>query len=265
MATLNSSIPSANLNYAGAGNGPSLTRHVASYTDQRIVWFKGVDNLLDITISGSDRRPISLLNKEITLTMWDRITGTTIFRRRVMPTTAENGQGRLTVYARDLMTLPAGLYQLGATIVDSMGLETALTWNRARQGAFDVEVKDAVVPTSRTTYEVTGWLNDNGNLASSPLNGPNFYRKDLSLFTVGIYASNWTGSVIIQATMDEVITGSTLWANLRPQDSSVFLLPLNGFTGIDPYNFYAGVRWLRTVISPDQSNAGTLDKILIRV
>ena len=43
MATLNLTVPTATLNYAGAGTGPSTTRHVASYTDQRIVWFKGVD------------------------------------------------------------------------------------------------------------------------------------------------------------------------------------------------------------------------------
>ena len=84
MATLNSSIPTATLNYAGASTGHSTTRHAPGYTDQRIVWFKGVDNILDITLTGTDRRPVSLLRRELTVTMWDRTTGTTIFRRRAM-------------------------------------------------------------------------------------------------------------------------------------------------------------------------------------
>lgn len=265
MANLNSSIPTANLNYAGAGTGPSLTRHVASYTDRRVIWFKGVDNLLELTVSGSDRRPVSLLNRELTITMWDRTTGTTIFRRRAMPVVAENGQTRLTVFARDLMTIPEGIYQLGATFVDGNGLETALTWNRAQQAVFDVEVKDAVVPTNRTTIEIDTWTQVDGKYVSSAVNGPSFYRKDTTLFTVALYASNYSGRVIVQGTLDEVVTGSTLWANLKPQEYTTSNLDLAGYTGIDPYNYYGGVRWLRTVRADSPSNAGTLDKILIRV
>lgn len=265
MANLNLSVPTANLNYAGLGTGPGLTRHAALYTEQRITWFKGVDNLLDITVSGSDRRPVSLLNRELAVTMWDTVTNTTIFRRRAISTVAENGQARLTVFARDLMTLPAGLYQLGATFIDSNGIETALTWNRAQKGAFDVEVKDAVVPTARSTAEVTNWTLTNGVYISSAINGPLYYRKDTGMFTVAIYASNFTGSVVVQGTLDEVITGTTLWANLKPQDFTTATLTLNGFTGIDPYNFYGNVRWLRTVRNSAPSNAGTLDKVLIRV
>jgi hypothetical protein len=265
MATLNSSIPAATLNYAGAGTGPSTTRHAPGYIDQRIVWFKGVDNILDLTITGSDRRPISLLRRELTITMWDRTTGSTIFRRRAIPTVAENGQARLTVFARDLMTLGSGIYSLGATFVDAEGLETALTWNRAQQGAFDVEVKDAVVPTSRNTFEITEYTNSNNKHVSGAFNGPQFYRKDTSLFTVALYGSNWTGNVVVQGTMDENVTGTTLWANLKPQDYETHNMVLNGYTGIDPYNFYAGVRWIRVVKTDSPSNAGTLDKVLIRV
>jgi hypothetical protein len=267
MATLNLSIPSATLNYAGAGTGPSTTRHVAGYTDQRIVWFKGVDNILDISVIGSDRKPVSLLRREVTLTMWDRTTGTTILRRRVMPTIAENGQARLTVFARDLMTLGSGIYSLGATFVNAEGLETALTWNRAQQGAFDVEVKDAVVPTSRATAEITEYLQTQttGAWVSTSMNGPQFFKKDSSLFTVGVYARNWTGSIVVQGTMDESIVTSTLWADLKPQDYTTAILNFSGYTGIDPYNYYGGVRWLRIKRIDNLSNAGTLDKVVVRV
>jgi hypothetical protein len=82
---------------------------------------------------------------------------------------------------------------------------------------------------------------------------------------VALYGSNWTGRVIVQGTLDETVTGSTLWGNLKPQDYETHNLDLNGYTGIDPYNFYAGVRWLRIVKQDSLSNAGTLDKVLIRV
>lgn len=265
MATLNSSIPTATLNYSGAGTGPSATRHAPSYTDQRITWFKGVDNLLDLTITGADRRPVSLLRRELTITMWDRETGATIFRRRAMPTVAENGQARITVFARDLMTLGSGLYAVGATMINEDGLELVLTWNRAMQGVFDVEVMDAPVPTSRSSNTITEWTVSNELVVSSAFNGPAFYKKESSLFTVGIYATNYTGTVIVQGTMDENITGSTLWANLKAQDYSVTTLDLLGFTGIDPYNYYGGVRWVRVIKSDSPSNAGTLNKIIIRV
>jgi hypothetical protein len=163
------------------------------------------------------------------------------------------------------MTIPSGIYSLGATMIDAEGLETALTWNRAQQAAFDIEVKDAVVPTSRSSNEITTWTNTSGQLVSGAFNGPQYYRKDTSLFTVGIYASNWTGSIIVQGTLDEVVTGNTLWADLKPQDYTTAQLDLVGYTGIDPYNFYAGVRWVRVIKSDSPSNAGTLDKVLIRV
>jgi hypothetical protein len=180
-------------------------------------------------------------------------------------TVAENGQSRLTVFARDLMTTPEGIYQLGATFVDGNGLETALTWNRAQQAVFDVEVKDSVIPTSRTTIEVDEWTQINGVWVSSAVDGPSYYRKDITLFTAALYASNYSGRVVVQGTLDEVVTGSTLWANLKPQDYTTANLDLAGYTGIDPYNYYAGVRWLRTIRIDSLSNSGSLDKILIRV
>lgn len=269
MATLNSSTPLASLNYAGIGTGPSSTRHAALYTDQRIVWFKGVDNLLNLVITGSDRHPVNLLLRELTIVFWDRETGTTIFRRRAIPTIPENGQAQLKIFARDLMTLGPGIYSLASTIVDAEGLETALTWNRAQQATLDIEVKDAVVPTSRATHEILHFTNISGLLGpmvvSSAYNGPLYYRKDTGLFTVGIYASNYTGSIKVQGTLDEIVGTETLWADLKPQDYATAKLDLNGYTGIDPYNFYAGVRWVRVVKSDHISNAGTLDKILVRV
>lgn len=271
MATLNLTIPTATLNYAGAGTGPSATRHVPGYTDQRIVWFKGVDNVLTLNIVGSDRKPVSLLRRELTITMWDRETGSTIFRRRALPTVAEDGMAKVVILARDLMTLGSGIYALGATFVDAEGFETALTWNRAMQGAFDVEVKDAVVPTSRQSAEITEYVNIGTDsqgvdkFVSGSMNGPSFFRKDTSLFSVAVYASNWTGTLIIQGTMDENITTSTLWADLKPQDTASALLEYNGYTGIDPFNYYAGVRWLRIRRIESPSNAGTLDKVVVRV
>jgi hypothetical protein len=184
---------------------------------------------------------------------------------------AENGQARVVVFARDLMTLGSGLYSVGATFVDAEGFETALTWNRAMQGAFDVEVKDAVVPTSRQSAEITEYVNigtdptGTDNFVSGSVNGPLFFRKDNSLFSVAIYASNWTGQIVVQGTMDENITNATMWANLKPQDYTTHNLNFRGYTGIDPYNFYAGVRWLRIQRIESPSNAGTLDKVIIRV
>ena len=179
MATLNLTIPSVSLNYAGAGTGPSSTRHVPDYTDQRLVWFKGVDNLLDITIVGADRRPVSILRRELTITMWNRETGSLIFRRRAMPTTPESGQARLVVLARDLAALGQGLYTIAATFIDDRGYETALTWNRARVAAFDIEVKDAPFPTTRSTNEVTNYtyISEEANKiwASSSFDGPSFF------------------------------------------------------------------------------------------
>lgn len=265
MPTLHSDTVSAILNYAGAGTGPTSTRHAPSYTDQRLVWFKGVDNILHFTVTAIDRRPLNLEQKEITITMWDRTTGSIIFRRRLEEVSPITGQAKLNVLARDLMTVGSGIYVLGATIVDSEGLETALTWNRAQQAAFDIEVKDAPIPTSRATHEVSTFTDIGGTLTSSAYNGPHFYRKDSNLFTIAIYSSNWSGNIVVQGTLDDNVTGSTLWANLTPQDASSPIIGLTGFTGIDPFNYYAGVRWVRIIKTNSPSNAGTLDKLLVRV
>ena len=268
MGTLNSTVAKANLNYAGAGTGSSLTRHHASYTDRTIRWFQGVDNLLDLTISGSDRRPLSLLHKEVMLILWDSYTSTTIFKRRAVPTVAENGQARLTIYARDLMTSPPGRYVLSATIVDGRGLETALSWDRSQRAHWDVEIMEAVVPFSRSTFEITNFpvfITSGSGYASSATNGPSYYRKDTSLFSTAVYCSNYTGTLKIQGTLDDNIVADTLYADLIPQDGSTAVITYTGFTGIDPFNYYAGVRWLRACKTDDVTNAGTIDKILIRV
>lgn len=266
MVYLNSTAVTANLNYSGAGTGPSLTRHVASYTDRRIIWFKGVDNQLEIIISGSDRRSLNLINREVALTLWDRTLGTVIFRRRAVATHPERGQLKLVVFARDLMTVAEGFYTLGATMVDENGLEVALAWDRSGRAEFDVEIKDAPIPTSRHTEIIDNWLLSDGRYVSSAVKGPFLLHKDSALFTVACYANNYTGSVIVQATQDDTIDGiSTLWADLRSQESNSVELMFQGYTGIMPYNFHAGVKWIRTIKKDSPLNSGSLDKILIRV
>jgi len=270
MPTLNTQFPSTTLNYSGHGSAASTTRHHALSTDQRIVWIKAIDNKLAINITGIDRHPLNILDSNITVTMWNSAAGTTIFRRRVEVVNAASGQAMLVIFARDLMMLSPGIYSLGATIIDAEGLETALTWNRAHKGSMDVEVKDAVVPTSRATYEISSFqsISDSTNfikIVSSAYNGPSYFRMQGGMFTAGIYATNYTGQIIIQGTQTDVITTGTLWSDLVPEGATSPLLELHGYTGIDPYNIYAMVRWIRIQKIDGETNVGTIDKILVRV
>lgn len=254
------------LNYTGQAPGVSRTRHVPSYTSRRFIWSTGVDNIINITVTREDRRPMNIINREIVFTFWDAKSGTTYFRRTASLVDPSVGQLRLIVPAALTADIPRGLYNLSATIVDSDGYETVLSWDQDQRGSFDVELKDDVMPPPKVTDVIDSWTLSDGIYVSSAIDGPTISTVGSGLFSVAVYATNYSGIIKIQGSLDQTMNGiNTLWADLAAEGYVSSDLVLTDYTGIVPLNFRSNMRWIRAARTDDPGNTGTLDKILVRV
>lgn len=262
---LSSITPSVTLNYAGHGTGASRTRHVPSYTHRKLVWNLGTDNILDITVNQADRQPMNIVGRDIVFSFWDAKSGLTYFRTRAQHSTPESGALRLVVPASTTAAIEPGLYNLSATIIDGDGFETAMTWDQDHRGSIDVELRSDVMPPSRVTDVLDLWTLSDGVYVSSAVEGTSNGLRNKGLFSTAVYATNYTGTLVVQGTLDQTINGmNTLWADLADTDGSNSIT-LEDFTGILPLNYHYNMRWIRVTRSDHPANAGTLDKVLIRV
>lgn len=266
MPVLNSINPAVTLNYAGRAQGASRTKHISSYTSRRLSWSTGLDNIVDITVAGQDRNPMNLLNRDLIFTLWDRKQGTTFFRKRAIMIDPANGMVKLVVSANDTRGLESGLYNLSASIVDADGYETLLSWDQDQAGTMDVELRDNIAPPARPTSVLDSWTLSDGIYVSSAVAGPASVGSPSELFSAAIYATDYRGTLKIQGTMDLTMNGmNMLWADLKPEGAITASIILTGYTGILPFNFRSGMRWLRVTRTDSESNTGSLDKILLRV
>lgn len=254
------------LNYTGQAPGASRTRHVPSYTSRRFTWSTGVDNIVDITVAGADRRPMNIINREIAFTFWEAKSGTTYFRRTAILVEPAAGQLRLIVPASLTAAIPRGLYNLSATIIDADGYETVLSWDQDQRGSFDVELRDDVMPPPRATNIIDSWTLSDGIYVSSAIDGPTVSTVGSGLFSVAIYSTDYSGTIKIQGSLDQTMNGlNTMWADLAPEGLAGSDIILTDHSGITPLNFRSNMRWIRAVKTNAVGNTGSLDKILIRV
>lgn len=224
-----------------------------------------MDNMVDITVTQGDRRPMNIIDRDVVFTMWDYNSGVTYFRSRAMPVTPESGALRLIVPAAATAALSAGLYNLSATIVDSDGYETLLTWDQDHRGSLDVELNNDIMPPSRVTDIIDTWTLSDNAYVSSAVEGTITGSRHKGLFSVAVYSTNYSGTLRIQGTLDLTMNGmNTLWADLRDLEGNTALV-LDDASGITALTFRSNMRWLRVTRVDDSSNTGTLDKVLIRV
>jgi len=90
--------------------------------------------------------------------------------------------------------------------------------------------------------------------------GDSYYGFTDGIHTVAIYPNNFLGSLELQATLAET-PGANDWFNITLKNGTT--ASYSNANDVDAYTFTGNFLYLRVKITPQPSNSGSIDKILL--
>lgn len=233
--------------------------------DRIIKIYKGADSFLSFRIKNQDRKPVSMSGKNATAYFKKNGAAVASLSRPLLVTGTFDGECELLIHEKDIRNLQTGLYHLTITLTDSNGVTRTLYSDYNQRAAATVEIVDDQLPNLSESIELTQFydLQNNDVYYSDIYSGDAQSFDKAGLHTFAIYATNFSGKVYAEGTLDLQGTNNSRWFELSLSLANKYIL-LTNFSGVDAYNFTGNLMWVRFRYEPDQNNTGTLDKIVYR-
>ena len=236
---------------------------------------KSVNNTIKFTVKNQDQKPINISGETFTFNLVNKDTGGVLLEKACTTvddgsTVATRGVAELTLSESDTAGLVSKFYKFSVhRTINGTGKYPAYA-NTYFGIEGTIEIVDEVYPAFTASTELpntdfvrpltTNFYRQNGQITeyfSSLYNAQPEYKRNGATHTVTYYSNSYTGDLTIQGTLDSQVTADTSWVDLSTINlTSSDTIGYQNVTGI--YNY------LRFKHLPDNSNTGTLDKVLVR-
>lgn len=222
--------------------------------------YKGIDNTLEFRLMNADQKPVNLANYTPRLVAFDENKTQVLDKQgTVLDDGSTTTRGLFTVTIGDNDTLNIDGQFLSYTVFlknDTTNLNE-ITYNDVAFNACDtIEVETCAFPGPKPTYSINTFIQDDTVWNSESIEAHPAINGNEALHTMVVYTDTYVGNVIIQATLENQITGTTNWADITT-------LTFDGTeTQPKPANFNGVFSYLRAKASADP--AGKISKILVR-
>lgn len=226
--------------------------------------YRGIDNRLQFRLLNADQKPV-------------RVTGTPVFvafdenNSKVLEysaTVTDDGSTRdsrglfeVTITDNDLLGIRQQYLHYNIYLQENFEDRTLTYSNRNFDSAGTIYIDGKSFPGPKPSATVDNFYPVNntwiaGNTAADSIYAHPGLNGNDALHTAAVYTTGYTGSVKIQATLENQISGQNNWFD-------VITLEFDG-TETEPTvaNFNGIYRYLRFVL--DSNPAGTIQKILVR-
>jgi hypothetical protein len=214
--------------------------------------YRGVDNRIDFQVRNSDQKSQNITGSTVVFNMFTQNTQELVISRECTIVDAVSGKIFVNLTENDLQSLSFGFYNYSLYTVSSLGIKTPL-YGDSQFGAIGqleviANVYGEVVPTEViTTFNVI----DNYRVSSAIDARPEL-NSNSALHSFAFYGTNYSGTVVIQGSLDENSTGEN-WIDLETISLSNSTINYKNVNGI--------WSWFRIKHTPV---AGTVDKVLYR-
>lgn len=232
--------------------------------------FRGAKTTIDFKIRDLNSQVIDLTGKKVILNVFNYTTNEFQFYKELEVVDPIRSQSRAVFDVVDTIDLAPGYFYYSLTSVDQDTSEpyyidetaNALSYFELVEGVMPYPMKTINVTPEEFT-PMTGTLNDDLDYwVAGPYKGDaNMYRDD-GLHTVVVYGDDFTGQFYIQVSLnDEPIQDD--WFDIW-LDELVSWKNYDHFTGIEPFNFKANVKWVRFKYIQQPGQEGQIKKISYR-
>jgi len=236
---------------------------------------KGVANTIKFTVKNQDQKPLDISGETLTFVMVNKETGAVYVEKTCTTvddgsTTATRGVATLTLNESDTASLVSKFYKFSVYRTVSGTGKYPTYANTYYEVAGNIEIVDQVYPafTDSTTLPNTdftrpltnNFYSHNGQVTeyySSIYDAQPEFKRNGAVHTITYYSNGYTGDLTVQATLDGQVTADTSWVDLTT-------INLTSSDAIGYANVTGVYNYLRLKHLPDNSNTGTLDKVLVR-
>ena len=217
---------------------------------------RGIDNTITFEVKNSDHKPVSILN---TYTPYVEVfTEDDVLLKKYIGTIKETstplykGQFTITISDGDTLNIDGQYLKYTVYLKLNSNQSHTLTYADSQFGIEGtIELTGNAFPGAKDSKVVDTFINN----VSETVDGEPQINSNEGLHTAVFYTTNYTGDVEIQGTLDE--NTSNAWFTIDTFSVATPAQPVyKNFNGV-----FSHIRFKHT---PDVSNSGTLDKILVR-
>lgn len=229
--------------------------------------YKGIDNVLEFKLINADQKGISLAGKTAKFVAFDENKNLIIEHDGVAiagdDSAATRGLFQVTITENDLSNVKQQYLSYNIYLTDTNNQKT-LTYTDSHFGGNGIiYVSAEQFPGPSITFSVSTFVETSGQSGivdsvwnSESVDAQPAINGNEALHTAAIYTNTYVGTVKVQATLDNQVTGTTKWADVATVT----------FTGSEttpiPVNFNGVFSHIRFQASADPDNKIT--KILVR-
>lgn len=215
--------------------------------------YRGIDNDIRVNLKNRDQKPVSILDKTVTLVIIDKETSTTTISRTVEAIDPHKGVGKIKLTEGDMLNLDAKFYTYAFKVVDGED-NTQIGYSDDTYGANGtIELVEGVYPTFK---ESTKEDFSAGNTGSTLYLDQNINRNSALHTAVVSFSSAFTGTLQVQGTLNPT-TGSVDANDFITIDTKTYSAQEDNVT-FNWTGVYAAIRFVRA------TTTGTLSQVLYR-
>jgi hypothetical protein len=228
--------------------------------------YKGIDNTFTVKLLNGDQKLLNAVGQTLFWTLLDRDTSEVRLQTSVVVDGSFNSSVPVTIREGDLEIVNSGKYVYSTYLVDASKKKTILYGDSQYGASVPVEVISNSFPQIYPSQEIksssftnSGYVGSTGSsLYTSALNSrPELNNHNNSLHTAAVYSTNYSGTVYVEATLENGVTDVTNWAIASSMTISVS-------DTLNYINFNGVYTFVRFRMVAGNTNVGTVDKILYR-
>lgn len=214
--------------------------------------YRGVDNRIDFQIRNSDQKSLSISGLTVVFNMFTQDTNELVVSRDCTVVDVVKGKIFVTLTENDLQSLSFGFYNYSLHTVNSLNQKAPLYGDSQFGAIGQLEVISNVYGEVVPTEIITTFGQVDSNRISEAIDAKPHLNSNSALHTFAFYGSNYSGTVIIQGSLDENSNGNN-WIDLETMSLTNSSISYKNVIGI--------WSWFRIKHTPA---SGTIDKVLYR-
>jgi hypothetical protein len=234
------------------------TEYRPVYKRQALV-YKGIDNVLEFRLLNADQKPINTQGYTPKFRAYDQNDSLVIEHDGTVlddGSSATKGLFTITVTENDLLNLTDEFLKYSIYLVDENTDERILTYTDTHFGADStLRISADAFAAPKESKTITTFFDAGSTYVTSAIDSEPALNNNEALHTAAIYTNGYIGTVSVEATLENQISGTTDWATLETLT----------FTGSEteptPVNFNGVFSYIRFRTSADPV---TIPKILVR-
>lgn len=250
---------------------PNYNRPMINYNTKV---YKNNFNTIDLVIRNNDRRPVRLVDCQLSMLIEHSATKTLILEKACSVTDELKGRAQIVLTPDDTANWSLGGYNYMVKLTRPYESQEFLSTDINNNAFGNFELLDSVggvfVPAetllgNELTPITVDWDGRDTHLVSGAIPAANTVGNNSGLFTIVFYQTQWQGRFRVQASLENLAPTERSWFTMELQPGVTEDYYNGQITGLRSYSFTLNCRWIRFVCIPDPVNMGKIDKIVYKI